>query len=53
MKKLIVASEKKITAIGTRLIHAAKDRVKEDFPLMGQRTQRDDDSSSTVKIRSD
>lgn len=28
MKKMIAASEKRISAIGTRLIHAAKDKIK-------------------------
>lgn len=28
MKKMVAANERKISAIGTRLIHAAKDKLK-------------------------
>ena len=54
MKKMIASSERKISAIGSRLIHAAKDRLKEDscyesrgFESRGNKRSQ----NSTIKLR--
>lgn len=47
MKKMITASERRISAIGTRLIHAAKDKLKiKEEQAIGKTSQ-----NSTLKMR--
>lgn len=48
MKKMIAASERKLSALGTKLIHTAKDRLKEEDTRLRRRSK-----DSTVKLRAD
>lgn len=47
MKKLIAASEKKISAIGSRLIHAAKDKIRIKDEISSAQISQ----NSTIKLR--
>lgn len=52
MKKMIAASERRISAIGTRLIHAAKDKLKmkDEMEMMGMGIGKKS-QNSTLKMR--